>query len=324
MRIGIAVVFMVSERNTKLLDLHLHHMKKNTENPSTIYACVNGLLPHLHARLERDPCVKICPCQAYGGGSALWPSGAADAVAPDAQSLASKSKYEHSWYLEQLIQAAVEDGVSHVAIFHVDSFPIRHGWDTQLIEKLSDRCLLAGITRDPQRDHKPLTAGILFPREFYLRYQPRLLLSQEEKDSEAYRRYTRACPHVTDSGFGYGFKLFTEGLSWYPLVKSNPPDIHALFASIYDDLLFHLHAAVFMERTQTVGHTRQLSQRRGLVGAGARVARALLPEWARQRLRRHAEAYCVKDDRQTWEQERSWFLEDPDGYLKYLRTGARA
>jgi hypothetical protein len=321
MKIGIAVVYMVSERNAKLLDLHLDYFRKNTENSYTIYACVNGLLPQFHGRLQSEPSVKICPCEPYGGGSALWPSGSADSM--PRQSLASASKYEHSWYLEQLIRAAIEDGVSHVALFHVDSFPIQYGWDTRLIREFSDRCVLAGVTRDVQRDNKPLTAGTLFPREFYLRYQPRLLLTQAQRESEAYRRYEQACPHVSDSGFGYGFKMFQEGLSWYPLARSEAPGVESLFAGIHGDLIFHLQAAVFIERTRTVGHTLQLSQRRGLVGWGARLARLVLPAWMRQRMRSHVETHCLQLDRDAWEQERRWFLEDPDGYLTYLRTGAR-
>jgi hypothetical protein len=326
MRIGIVVVFMVSERNERLLDLHLRHVEENTENPYTIYACVNGLLPQFRARLEQDPRVKICPCEPYPGGSALWRSGVAS-TAPS-QAAARESKYEHSWYLEQLIRAAIEDGVSHVAMFHVDSFPIRRGWDARLIEGLSDRCMLAGITRDPQRDHKPLTACILFTREFYLRYRPRLLLSPEEMASEAYQRYAEAYPHVSDSGFGYGFTMFKEGLSWNPLIRSNPADVRALFASVYGDLVFHLHAAVYVERTRTVGFTVRPSQRRGLVGSGAKLARVLLPEPVKQKIRAclapRLEAHCQQDDRNTWEQERRWFLDNPDSYLIYLRTGVRA
>ena len=71
MRIGIVVVYLVSERNEKLLDLHLAQIEKNTDGPYTIYACVNGLLPQFSKKLERDPHVRLCPCETYVPGTGL-------------------------------------------------------------------------------------------------------------------------------------------------------------------------------------------------------------------------------------------------------------
>lgn len=324
MKIGIAVVYLVSERNGPLLDLHLRHIEQNTEHPYTIYACVNGLLPPFQERLRENPRVKICPCETYPGGSALWRRGATTTAS---QSVGVESRYEHSWYLEQLIEAAIEDGVSHIAMFHVDSFPIRRGWDSELMDKLSDRCVLAGVTRDPERDRKPLTAGILFTREFYLTYQPRLLLSPEQFDSDDYRRFLASCPHMHDSGFGYGFKMFMEGLTWHPLARSNRGGGHAMFASIHGDLIFHLHATVYIERTKTPGFAVGAYQRKGLIGVVARAARVLLPTGFRRRVRERVmpllKTRCESMDREAWEQERRRLFESPEAYLTYLRTGVR-
>ena len=324
MRIGIAVVYLVSERNEKLLDLHLAQIEKNTTSPYTIYACVNGLLPQFREKVERNPHVKLCPCETYVPGTGL--------LRQDQSQVATKglaavtSKYEHSWYLEQLIRTAIDDGVTHVAIFHVDSFPVRCGWDKELISHLSDRCVLAGVTRDTQTDRKPLTAGLFFARDFYLGHQPRLLLAQEEFDSDDYKQFRRTCPHVTDSGFGYAFKMFTAGLTWHPLPRSNLGG-HILFASIHGDLIFHLHATAFVERTKTVGFTVRPSQRGGLIGVGARMARVLLPAGIKQKLRSRVSPKirdrCAPLDRQAWEEERRRLFDDPEGYLEYLRTGIR-
>ena len=65
MKLGIAVVYMVSERNERLLDLHLSQIEKNTTIPYTIYACVNHLLPQFLPKLEQNPRVTICPCEPY-------------------------------------------------------------------------------------------------------------------------------------------------------------------------------------------------------------------------------------------------------------------
>ncbi len=324
MKIGIAVVYLVSERNEKLLDLHLRQIERNTAAPYTIYAAVNGLLPQFRRKLEENPRIKIVPCEAYVPGAGLWRQDQAQVAARGLAAVGSK--YEHSWYLEQLIRAGIDDGATHMAMFHVDSFPVRSAWDAELIGKFDDRCVLAGITRDPKTDHKPLTACVLFTREFYLRYQPRLLLTQEQIDSDDYRRYRQACPHTTDSGFGYGFTLFMEGLTWYPLARSSLGGNHVLFASVYGDLIFHLHATAFVERTQTVGFTLKPSQRKGLIGMGARFARVLLPAGMRQRLRARLsprlELSQQAADREAWEQERRRLFEDPDGYLAHLRKGA--
>ena len=323
MKLGIAVVYMVSERNERLLDLHLSQIEKNTTIPYTIYACVNRLLPQFLAKLEQNPRVKICPCETYVPGSGL--------LRQDREQLATKglafldSKYEHSWYLEQLIRQAIDEGVTHIGMFHVDSFPIRYGWDKELIAKLDDRCVLAGTARDTTTDYKPLTAGILFNREFYLQYQPRLLLTQEEVDSSDYRRYGQAYPHSGGSGVGYGFRMFMEGLTWYPLVRSNLGGNHALFGMVHGDMIFHLMAAAVVDQQNAVDYTVRPSQRSGLVGALARFSVVAIPEGLRRILRSglagHIKKWHRSRDREDWERQRAMLLDDPEKYLAYLRTG---
>lgn len=324
MKLGIAVVYMVSERNERLLDLHLSQIEKNTTFPYTIYAAVNRLLPQFREKLEANPQVKICPCETYVPGSGL--------LRQDQEQLAAKglafldSKYEHSWYLEQLIRQAIDDGVTHVALFHVDSFPVRFGWDRELVARFSDRCMLAGTARDTKVDYKPLTAGILFTREFYLTYQPRLLLMQEEADSPDYQRYAQAYPHSGGSGVGYGFRMFMEDLTWYPLFRSNLGGNHALFGTVHGDMIFHLMATAVVDQQNAVDYTVRTSQRHGLVGAMAKLSIVMVPEVFRKRVRNHLSVRIKKwyrsNDREDWERERALLLEDPEGYLSYLRTGA--
>lgn len=323
MRLGIAVVYMVSERNERLLDLHLSQIEKNTTTPYTIYACVNRLLPRFLPKLEQNPRVKICPCEPYVPGSGLLPF-EQDQVATKGLAYLD-SKYEHSWYLEQLIRRAIDDGVTHVAMFHVDSFPVRQGWDRELMAALSDRCVLAGAVRDTKEDYKPLTAGILFSSEFYRRYQPRLLLTQAESDSPEYQRYCQAFPHGRGSGVGYGFRMFVEGLTWHPLVRSNLGGDHALFGMIHGDMIFHLMAAAVVDQQNGVDYTVRPSQRRGLVGAMARFSVLTIPERFRKTLRNHFSGrirrWCRSDDRQDWERERAMLLDNPESYLAHLRSG---
>ena len=325
MKLGIAVVYMVSERNEPLLDLQLSQIDENTNVPYTIYAAVNDLLPQFRRKLEQNSNVKICNCETYRKGTGFLRQD--EAKVPTRGLIAVGSKYEHSFYLEQLIRTAIDDGMTHIAMLHADSFPIRSGWAEELAGKLTDTCVLAAVTRDPVQDHKPLTAGIFYHRDFYLKYQPRLILSQEEFDSDDYHHFYEACPHVTDSGFGYGFKMFMEDLTWHPLIRSNKGGRHMVFASIYGDLIFHLHATTFIERTKKAGFTSQNQDGGQLRKLGRSVARAVLPAPMLMKVR-NSLPERIRDpqdylDRKAYEYERQCLFDDPAAYLEYLRTGVR-
>jgi hypothetical protein len=323
MKLGIAVVYMVSERNERLLDLHLSQIEKNTTTPYTIYAATNRLLPQFLKKLEENPRVKICPCESYVAGSGLLPY--EQEQVPTKGLAYLDSKYEHSWYLEQLIRQAIDDGVTHVGLFHVDSFPVQSGWDQQLMGKFSDRCMLAGTARDTKTDYKPLTAGILFTREFYVTYRPKLLLTQQELDSPEYQQYSKEYPHGRGSGVGYGFRMFVEGLTWHPLFRSNLGGNHALFGTVHGDMIFHLMAAAVVDQQNAVDYTVRASQRRGLVGVMARFSTVVVPPKVRTAIRNHLlkriNRWYRSNDREDWERERALLLEDPQRYLAYLRMG---
>ena len=158
-----------------------------------------------------------------------------------------------------------------------------------------------------------------------------LLLSQEEFDSDGYQRYCQACVHVTDSGYGYGYTMFQNDLTWSALTRSNKGGNHIFFASIHGDMIFHLHAAAYVERTKTVGFTSpgapanpEADHSRGV---GKSLMRAVLPETLRRRIKdslpqrfRAPQEYA---HRQAWERERKRLFDDPAQYLMYLREGTR-
>jgi hypothetical protein len=167
-KLGIAVVCLVIERNEKLLDLHLRQIEKYTDVPYTICGSANKLLPQFRAKLEKNPKGKICKCEHFDVSS--WTT---------RDDISFKCRDEHTFYVEQLIKYAIDDGVSHVAILHVDSFPIQRGWATQLAAKLSSECVLEEILKDEQNDRNPLSDCMLFHRDFYTKYHPILLLSED-------------------------------------------------------------------------------------------------------------------------------------------------
>lgn len=302
MNLGIIVVYMVREGNGPIFDFHLKAIEKYTSVPYTIYGSVNRLLPAFRHQLEINPRVKTyeLPYPAFRGAQ------------------------EHSYYLEQLIQRAIDDGVSHIVTLHVDSFPVRHGWSEELAGKLSGSCALVTIARKNFLIQN--TACLFFHRNFYLTYKPTFHLSEEELTSPQYQQFCRKVPHhAGDSGFGYVFKAYSQGLSWKTLQKTSLEiDARSLstirhdFGCIYGDLIFHLEGSFRLPESlgkKWVLAKLNLSQ---LFHRLNERLNPMLPKkistYIRRRLVRGANASYVRRE----------FLKDPQAYLNYLRTGKRS
>ena len=220
MKVGIVVVYLVSEENEKLLDLHLSQIEKHTQIPFSIYGSVNRLISKFRKKLERHPKVRICKCPTTG----------------------LRDLEEHSFYLDHLVRYAVEDGASHVVILHVDSFPIRSDWIELLAEKLSDPCVLVAI-QESKYSILPSTACMMFHRDFYLKYRPTFLPSREDRALPEFTSFMKEFDQAVHSGTGYTFKAYLNGLSWHHMLRSNKGEDHHIIGSVYDDLVFHLGAA---------------------------------------------------------------------------------
>ena len=292
MQLGIVVVYLVRENDGALLNLHLRQIKKHTQIPYRIYGTANRLLPTFRHQLAQHPQVRI------------WEYPTTDL----------RGSTEHAYYLEHLTRRAVEDGASHVVTLHVDSFPIRTGWAEELAAKLTESCVLAsceGIN----------TACLFFHRDFYLQYHPTFLLSEEERASAGYRRYLEEYAPVPHSGIGYGFRAYTEGLSWYYLPESTTM---GEYGQIYDDMIFHLRGAVGVGELPTLG--RSVLSRRGYVRFLEKLSLCMpdsIKYWFRTRLsvlkehlvERPLQVY-VKEE---FELTRTALLEDPDTFLERVR-----
>ena len=221
MKLAIIVVYLLSEENERLFDIHLEKIQNNTTSPFTIYAGINLLLPQFVNKLDKYDFVKICDCQDYKG--------------PDEDNRGTK---EQSHYVEQIINRAIKDGVSHIVIMHPDSFPIKLGWDIYLEKKLSDSCVLVS-------NFPAMSGCTFFNRDFYLKYQPRLLPSIEEKVSTSWKNFqkTNRATNLVETGMGYGYKAYLENLTWYKLKRSNRGEYHNYYGSIFEDVVFHLGSA---------------------------------------------------------------------------------
>lgn len=312
MKVGIVVVYLVSEENEKLLDLHLIQIEKHTQIPFSIYGSVNRLIPKFRKKLERQPKVRICECPTTG----------------------LRDLEEHSFYLDHLVRYAVEDGASHVVILHVDSFPIRSDWIELLAEKLSDSCVLVAI-QESKYSILPSTACMMFHRDFYLKYRPTFLPSGEDRALPEFTSFMKEFDQAVHSGTGYTFKAYLNGLSWHHMLRSNKGEDHHIIGSVYDDLVFHLGAA-----TRPMKHfradfpkQRERKTRNALRSILKNLSSIVLTQRAYESVKallpRSILGFFVPQirahqaNREAYGQVRARLLEDPKSYLEYLRTGNR-
>ena len=305
MKLGIVVVYLVREGNERLIDLHLESIRRNTSVSYTIYGCATRLVPALRERLAGDPAVTLVDLPATG----------------------LRKSEEHANYLEQLIPVAIEEGATHVAVLHVDSFPIRNGWCEDLAQRLAPARPFAAAVRESRLDFKPFTAGMLITREFLLERRPRFLLDAAERASADYRRYRRRFRHHHDSGVGYGFFAFREGVEWFPLERTNRGEDHCHFGSIYGDTFFHLGAAAW-KRKDFPGSRAPTGALEVRARLSSRLSR-FVPERVRIGIKRAVNRTVPALDigrkyaanEREFEIVRARLFSDPDSYVNYLRFG---
>jgi len=293
-KLGIVVVYVVRPENGPLLELHLDKIRTLTTVPYTIYAGASRLEPQFVSRLEREPQVKICR------------------LAPTDLRLAE----EHSYNLEQLVGAAVDDGVTHVAIMHPDSFPLRSGWAEAIAARFTDDCALATISQDGA--FTQYTACLFFPREFWLESKPAFLLSADEQASLEYERFSREHEHnPVNSGVGFVFRAYCEGRSIWPLDAALAESEHS-YCTIHGGLIFHLKGAARYE--QLTKYERAFRSK-----TAVRVfqkLRARLKRRVPERIRRQAQpaAFLITNsgERILYSEARAELLADPEAYLDRL------
>ena len=220
-QLGIVVVYLVAENDEKLLDIHLQQITSCTTVSYKIYAAANRLIPKFLNKIKQHPNVVLCKI-------------------PTTDLIAGA---EASFYRDHLIKRAIKDGVSHIALLHVDSFPVKKGWAKELTDQLTLKEPLVAIVREENKDFKPNTSFLMFTKGFYLTYKPNLLLTDSELSSQSYRQYSEKFPHNPDPGVGYGLTIFKNHLDWIQLKRSNVIEHHPVFGGVYGDLVFHLGAA---------------------------------------------------------------------------------
>lgn len=227
MKLGIVVVYMAKAENRALLQLHLEQIKSNTTGSYKIYACINRLQDDFIPLLESCPEVNIVPCE----------------------DTPMRGGQEHAFYLEQLIRVAIADGADMVATLHPDSFPVRKNWNGVIANSLSMNCPLATVSRNGYLIQ--YTSCLFFLADFYKRYNPSLRLKSEVKSTDVYRDFSENCPHhPDDSGVGFVFKAYLNGLKWITLDDTayrngltGKKAWRMMYASVFGNTIFHLEGA---------------------------------------------------------------------------------
>ena len=292
MKLGIVVVYLVAEDDEPLLDLHLAQIARCTQAPHRIYASANRLLPRFRQKIERVPCIQIC----------------------DIPDTGLRGHFEHAYYLDRLVERAVDDGVTHVCTLHVDSFPVIRGWAIQVARKLDACRVLASSLRDEKTHRKPSTDFMMFTREFYLAHRPTMLLPPEVMQSTEYQRYLAAFTNLPDSGVGYGFKIWSEQLSWLALPRAAEVDESYHFGSLFGGLVFHLGGAVrnYSKSKSTSGQVRLA----GMLGRMLPLAKKLAPTSLKNGARSTVESVVV---RPKFESAKAALLANPEAFLHELQ-----
>ncbi len=292
MKLGIVVVYLVAEEDEKLFVLHLKQIQKHTTVPYFIYAGANRLLPKFRAHLEQQPEVTICP---------LVPT---DWV----------GDREHAFYLDQLVQTAIDDGATHIVTMHTDSFPIRDGWAEDLDARL-------GTAPFATVSYGPYTACLFFRREFYIKNQPRFRLADSERDSATYQQFAEKHQHIRHAGVGYLYRAFENGLNWRLMPESNPGDA---FGAVYDRMIFHLQGNARLQTMSSGVRGLELKPDIAqLLQYVHRFIRNLVPKRVRQFLWQRFEFFSGRLDRVELGYIKQQLLDNPEALFERIAAGKR-
>jgi len=302
MKLAICCVYLLDDEDGPLLDLHLRWIERFTSVPYVVYGSVDRLLPQFREVLGARSDVRVLD---FGGTS-------------------ERGGREHSHYMTLLTYQALEDGATHIAHLHVDSFPVRERWAEDAVEMLESGGAYVGATMTELGETtRPRTFGMFVPGAFYEQHGPIGTVMELDRSDPAYEEY-RAPFQAGDSSDAYAYVVHKHGLRWHALPRSNAVDDHYAMGGVYGDTFFHLGAAArarkgFVPQAVQGGEAKRPSLVR-------RLARRLIPSGLRDSipdsLRKVADPTHQKHSEESgrvYAQIRERLLSDPDGYLAYLR-----
>lgn len=213
-RVAFLVVYVFDDNTRGLFDIHLERLRRHTSIEFRIFAAAHKLTPDLQQYVLANPEIEIVDCK----------------VPADEYNV----RIEHSHCLNTLAKYAMSQNFTHCVCLHLDSFPVADGWLKKLLEQLDGGAKLAVVVPNGY------SAGLLFTRQYFEEYKPNMLVSDEERETDAFDNFTKSFPNFdhVETGLGYIYRAWSEGLPWIQIGTDEN-------RKIYGGLLFHMVGATY-------------------------------------------------------------------------------
>lgn len=308
MKLGIVVVYLVDAGNERLLETHLRFIRENTRADYEIHGVATRLTAEARRMLEAEPAVRLHSLPAGD----------------------ERGHHEHSRHLEALVAKALDSGCTHLATFHVDSFPIAEGWEGTVAAKLSAQSPVCAVLEpgDGDTPARPSSVLLFCEAAWWRQARPAFYPDPATLEREDFRAFlARHGQTVRHSGIGIGWALHQRGESWTPLTRSNRWNPHPVLAGVYGGVVFHLGAAA-----RRASFASDPDRRVPHLGARAwygamRRLKAMVPPAAKSTLRTALTPGVLTlldpatGNRAQFERLRAWLDRDADGLIRVLVAG---
>lgn len=299
--LAILVVYVVrDDSDLALVRLHLDRIARHTHVPYTLYATTQRADPAARAVIAGAPNVVI------------------DETAPTQ----ARGSREHAYYLDAMAAQALVDGASHVATLDQDSFPIADDWVDVLTHAMPESSGVAGVLRTENGDVLlPHPSGLMIRRDFFERFRPSF--TPDSDMTREFRKFLRSTGQSSDTGIRIAHILWSQGLPWGEIRRSNVRDEHFLIGGVYGDILFHLGAGVRFSlfradvKRSTAHRLSRPIERIPTRSERTRRLKQRLLDFAGSRANRRIGAVNHAAD----ERVRTWLLADSDQLLAFLQGG---
>ena len=212
-RVAFLVVYVFDDNTRPLFDIHLERLRRHTSVEFRIFAAAHKLSQQNQKYVLANPEIEIVDCEV-----------------PDKYSV----RQEHSHCLTILAKQAMSRNFTHCMSLHLDSFPVVDGWLEKLLERLEGDAELAVVVPNGY------SAGLLFSRLYFEKYQPNMLVLDEERQTDEFGDFVKTFPDFdrVETGLGYLYRAWCEGLPWIRIETDAN-------RKIYGGLLFHMVGATY-------------------------------------------------------------------------------
>jgi len=227
-KLAIIVVYYLNDADIDVLDIHLQSIIKNTHSNYTIYGVANRVSDTVKQHLEKYKNLELVSLESFNG----------------------TGSEEHSFYLDKLINYAINSGQStHICTLDCDSFPIKENWEQSLYKTITNESPVTAVSRVENGDtFLPHPSMTFFASDFYIENKFEFFPSKEKINEPSFQNFLFTTKQKIDSGIGLAYLLYSKNIKWTPLLRSNKHNDHFLLAGIYGDLIFHLGSMSWSNR----------------------------------------------------------------------------